>query len=170
MKRAFALLMMMSLAATAFAQDEKPMVVIVDVDAVYLRCSMGQQLGAKLQQFQKDAEKEIQPKLDQGQEWQNKLNDASTPAAERANLTRNLEELGTELKRYREDKTREAQQMEKDGLAQIEEKLKPVLTRLAKEKGWDVMLNRIPNLVIMAGPRADVTDIIIAEFNKVTAQ
>ncbi|MDJ0835103.1 MAG: OmpH family outer membrane protein [Acidobacteriota bacterium] len=170
MKRLFfALLMTSALLPSSLGQDNKPMVVVINVDRVYLVCNMGQQLAAKLDKFTKDAQKEGRPLADKAQQLQQKLTTDNTLSPEdRGKMQRELESLAIEIKRFNDDKKRQAQIMQDEGLKAIEEKLKPVLADMAKSQGWDVLLNKVPNIVIMAGPAADVTDKVIEEFNKVT--
>jgi len=167
MKRiAFLTVLISALLPGLAAQEKTPRVVVVNVDKVYVVSSLGQKLGAKLEQFEKDAQAEIKPKVDRANALQEKLRNADTPAAERAPIQRELEDLATQIKRFQEDKTREAKQIQDEGLAAIESKLVPIMSTMAEEKGWDVMLNKVPSVVIMAGPAADVTDQIIERLNR----
>jgi len=170
MKRVFCgLLMSLTLLPSAPAQDKKPMVVVINIDQVYLMSDMGQQLAVTMQKFTTDARQEGQPLATRKTALQEKARTDGLTAADLAQIQRDLNGLDIEIGRFNEDKKRQAQVMQDEGLGAIEAKLKPILETLAKENGWDVLLNKVPSVVIMAGPAADVTAKVIERLNKETA-
>ncbi len=162
--------LLMALVPSAFAQDSKPMVVVINIDQVYVASDVGQNLGKKMQEFTKAAQEEGKPLAAKQQALREKAKTAETLSPEAiAQLQRGLKDVGIEIDRFNEDKKRQAQVMQDEGLESIEVKLKPVLEILAQENGWDVLLNKVPSVVIMAGPAADVTQKVIERLNKETA-
>jgi Skp family chaperone for outer membrane proteins len=51
--------------------------------------------------------------------------------------------------------------MQNEGLAEIEKLLGPVFEKVRAEGNYDLILNRVPGLVVMANPRIDITQQVI---------
>ena len=66
-----------------------------------------------------------------------------------------------DVRRYTDDQQREGQRRQSEGLRAIEQQLEPVFEQLQAEMGYDVILNMVPGVVVMAGDRADITDEVI---------
>jgi Skp family chaperone for outer membrane proteins len=55
--------------------------------------------------------------------------------------------------------------MQSEGLREIEKQLEPVFEKVRDEGGYDLILNRVPGVVVMAGQRVDITQKVIDRLN-----
>jgi len=160
----------LALAATAMpvpAQDSPVKIAVVDLDRVVAQSAVGKQLQTKLEKFQTDAKAEIDV-------IQNKANDIRKRVAEGGNslseeklaeLQKEYEDQQIALRRLRDDKQREGQKLQSEGLHEIELKLQPVFEAIQAEKGFDLILNNVPGVVVMANERVDITAMVVERFN-----
>lgn len=153
----------LAVSAPVYAQERPIKIAVVNLDAVAARSPAGQALNRDLGSFQKQAQAEV----DAGNE---KIKDIQRQAAEGANslselrlseLQKNFENAQIALKRLRDDKQREGQKLQEEGLRKIEAEMKPVFEAIRDEEGFDLILNYVPGVVVMAGERVDITQKVI---------
>ena len=89
----------------------------------------------------------------------------SLSADKLAELNKELEDATIALRRYRDDKQREGQKMQEEGLLAIEEVLQPIFAQVRDEQGFDVILNRVPGVVLMISERVDITPLMVQQLN-----
>ena len=93
----------------------------------------------------------------------------SLSADKLAELNKELEDASIALRRYRDDKQREGQKMQEDGLIAIEEVLQPIFGQVRDEMGFDLILNRVPGVVLMISERVDITPLMVQRLNSATS-
>ena len=89
---------------------------------------------------------------------------STLPEAEVADLRRQAQQKSEALNRYQLEKNSEAQRMQAEGLKQIETQLEPIVQAIADEQGFDLILNAVPGVVVMASDRVDITEQVIARL------
>ena len=82
-----------------------------------------------------------------------------------AELNKQLEDATIDIRRYRDDKEREGQKMQADGLKEIEKQLEPIFEEVRNEGGYDLILNNVPGVVVMVGERAEITQKVLDKLN-----
>jgi len=82
------------------------------------------------------------------------------------NLSRKIERLATDAKRWLEDAQTEFQQKQEDGEAEFQMKLAPVVEAVAKENGIGLILRATPGLTFVLDPSLDITPLVIEAINK----
>lgn len=148
----------------ALGQDDRPFTIaVVDLDAVVANSPAGRELGRDIEAFQESVQAEVTRRQAEARSIQQQLNEgANSLTSERlTELRQGYEQIITEVRRYTDDRQREGQRRQNEGLRAIELQLEPVFEQLQAEMGYDVILNMVPGVVVMAGERADITDEVI---------
>ncbi len=161
---AFICLALVALTLPAAAQQNQPInIAVVDLDFVVAQSPAGQALGKKLEEFKKTAQAEVEGKQKQAADLRNRIRDGVNSLSEDklAELQKQLEDVAIEIRRFGDDKQREGQKMQDEGLRQIEKQLEPVFAKIRDDNGYDLILNRVPGVVVMAGERVDITKKVI---------
>ena len=147
----------------AAAQEEPVRVAVVNMDQVIAQSSAGTALREKLQAFQAEAQagaddqqKKIQDLRKQVSEGVNSLDQA-----ELVNLQKQFEDATLQLRRFRDDKQREAQKIQAEGLRDIEKQIEPVFAAIQEEFDYDLILNQQSGVVMMVGDRINITQVVI---------
>ena len=155
------------LAMPAGAQQRPINIAVVDLDFVVAQSPAGQALGKQLEDFQKKAKAEVEAKQATAVDLRNRMRDGVNSLSEEklAEMQKQLEDVMIEIRRFGDDKQREGQKMQDEGLRAIEKQLEPVFEKIRDENGYDLILNRVPGVVVMAGERVDITKKVIEALN-----
>jgi Skp family chaperone for outer membrane proteins len=149
--------------APAFAQGDAIKIAVVDLDVVVAQSPAGKELNSKLERFQQQVQAEIDTMTNKAKELRQRLADGVNSLSEDklAELQKQFEDEGIRMKRLKDDKTREGQKMQNEGLREIEKQLEPIFKQVRDEGGYDIILNRVPGMVVMASERVDITQRVI---------
>lgn len=150
-------------AGGAAGQEGSAKIAIVNLDYVVAQSPAGRDLQSKLDAFTQTVKGEVDRLGKAAADVRQRIADGTnTLSADKlAELQRQYEDAQIAIKRYQDDKTREGQKMQNDGLREIEKQLEPVFTKIRDEGGYDLILNNVPGVVVMAGPRIDITQKVI---------
>ncbi len=80
-------------------------------------------------------------------------------------MASNLERKRVERKRYEEDSSREFQQLQIRLWQQIRNDVVPIIEQIAKEKGFELVLDLTAGGVVYANPACDITDEVIKKYD-----
>ena len=154
-------------AVPAMAQEAPVKIAVVDLDVVVAQSPAGKELNAKLEKFQQQVQAEIDVMTNRAKELRQRLADGVNSLTEDklAELQKQFEDEGIKMKRLKDDKTREGQKMQNEGLRDIEKQLEPIFKQVRDEGGYDIILNRVPGVVVMASERVDLTQKVIDKLN-----
>ena len=158
-------------APAAFAQDSPIKIVVVDLERVVAGSTAGQQLQGRLAQFQQEVQNEGKQKTDAAQEIRKKIADGANSLSEEklAQLQKDYEDATIDIRRFQDDKQREGQKMQGEGLREIEKQLQPVFEKIRDEGGYDLIINNVPGVVVMANEKVDITQLVIQRLNETVA-
>ncbi len=158
----FASLCTAPLAPAVFAQDAVK-IAVVDLDVVVAQSPAGKELNARLEKFQTQVQAEIDAMTNKAKELRQRLAEGVNSLSEEklAELQKQFEDEGIKMKRLKDDKTREGQKMQNEGLREIEKQLEPIFKQVRDEGGYDIILNRVPGMVVMASEKVDITQRVI---------
>jgi outer membrane protein len=147
----------------AAAQDGQVKIAVVNLDYVVANSPAGKALQAQLEAFRDSVQAEAETRAQTARDLRQRIAEgANTLSDEKlAELQRQYEDAQINIKRYQDDKQREGQKMQTDGLKKIEEELEPVFTKVRDEGGYDLILNNVPGVVVMASERIDITQRVI---------
>ncbi len=151
-------------AAGARAQGPPPRIAVVDLDLVALQSPAGVALQKKLQDFEKQIQAEIETRTQKARQIRQRATDGELALSDEqlAELQKEYEDAMIAIRRFRDDKQREGEKVRTEGLRQVEEQLRPVLVKVREEGGYDLILNNVPGVVVMASERVDITDQVTA--------
>lgn len=156
------------LAATAAVAQDKPIkIVVVDLERVVGQSAAGQQLQARLAKFQQDVKTEGEKKAEAARDIRQRITDGVNSLSEEklAELQKEYEDATIAIRRFQDDKQREGQKMQSEGLREIEKQLQPVFEKIRDEGGYDLILNNVAGVVVMANERVDITPMVIERLN-----
>jgi len=167
---AFALITGLIVAPAAFAQGQYK-IGIVNLDQVLVESEVGKALQTRLDQFTTGVQSEGEVKTAAALELRQRIADGANTLAEDklAELQQEYEAAATEVGRFRDDKQREGQKLQQEGLAAIEQQLQPVFESIRDEGGYDLILNFAPGVVVMTSERIDITSLVVERLNTATA-
>jgi len=154
--------------ANAYAQEGPPIkIAVVDLERVVARSSAGQKLQARLEKFQQDTQAEGEVLAEKAREIRQRITEGANSLSEDAlaALQKQYEDQMAAIRRFRDDKQREGQKIQQEGLREIERQLEPVFVQIRDQGGYDLILNNVPGVVVMAADRIDITQQVIDRFN-----
>jgi Skp family chaperone for outer membrane proteins len=151
----------------AAAQQAPLKIAVVDVEVVVAQSPQGKDLQARLERFQTEVQQELQRLQEGAQGIRQRIADGSNSLSEErlSELNKELEDATIAIRRYRDDKQRQGQKLQDEGLREIEQVLQPVFAQVREEMGFDVIFNRVPGVVLMISERVDVTPLIVERLN-----
>ena len=161
---AVSLLALAPLAQPAMAQEDPIKIAVVNMEQVIARSAAGSALNDKLQAFQNEAQEQIAEQQKAIQEMREKVTEATTNGEDQAqliNLQKQFEDATLQLRRFSDDKQREAQKIRAEGLKEIQAQFDPVFEAIQQEFSYDLILNQQPGVVLMVGDRVNITDMVI---------
>ncbi len=170
--RSTAVVLLVSFALTPVVAQEAPLkVAVVDVEIVVAESPQGKALQTRLEQFQNQVQGELQRMQNDAQAIQQRITDGANSLSEDrlSELNKELEDATIAIRRYRDDKQREGTKIQEEGLMGIEQVLQPVFAQVRDEMGFDLILNRVPGVVLMISERVDITPLMIQRLNTATA-
>lgn len=155
-------------ASSLAAQQAAPKIAVVNLDEVVAKSQAGQELKAKLEKFQNDAQAQADKLAKEANDLQKRISDGSQSLSEDtlADLQKQLEDKTVEMRRFRDDKQREGQDIQNKGLDKVEKQLGPIFNAIRQEGGYDLILNKVPGVVVSASDRIDITAEVIDRLNK----
>ena len=157
-------------APAAFPQDQIK-IGVVNLDQVLVESNVGKALQAQLDTFTSGVQTEGEAKTASALELRQQIADGANTLSEEklAELQQEYEAVATEIRRFRDDKQREGQKMQQEGLASVEQQLQPIFEVIRDEGGYDLILNYAPGVVVMLSERIDITAQVVERLNAATA-
>ncbi len=158
-------------APAAVAQDAPIKIVVVDLERVVAQSAAGKALQAKLAKFQEDVKTEGEQKTAAARDIRQRIVDGANSLSEDklSQLQKDLEDAQIAIRRFQDDKQREGQKMQTEGLQDIERQLQPVFEKIRDEGGYDLIINNVAGVVVMANEKVDITGKVIAELDAAAA-
>jgi Skp family chaperone for outer membrane proteins len=156
--------LLLASAPTPASSQETPVKIgVVDVEQVVAESPQGKDLQARLEAFQAEVQSQLDAMQDEARAIRRRIAEGgSTLSQERVTqLEKEYEDAGIAIRRYRDDKQREAQKLQDQGLRKIEKILEPVFKQAQEEMGLDILMNRVPGVVILTSDRIDITAAMI---------
>jgi Skp family chaperone for outer membrane proteins len=169
--RGSAIILLISFAVAPVVAQEAPLkIAVVDVEVVVAESPQGKALQVRLEQFQNEVQAEMQRMQNDAQAIQQRITDGANSLSEDrlSELNKELEDATIAMRRYRDDKQRQGTKIQEEGLVGIEQVLQPVFAQVRDEMGFDLILNRVPGVVLMISERVDVTALMIQRLNQAT--
>ena len=145
------------------AQEEPLKIAVVNMDQVIAQSTAGAALNEQLSAFQEETRGQIEAQQKRIQELRQKVSDGvnTEDQAQLVNLQKQYEDASLQLRRFSDDKSREAQKIQAEGLQEIEKQFQPVFEAIQEEFDYDLILNQQSGVVLMVGDRINITQTMI---------
>jgi Skp family chaperone for outer membrane proteins len=144
---------------------------VIDDEAVLGRSMRGRQVKEYMAKVQQEKMQEVNARQTELQAKRDRLLSQGLTLNDqaKAKLSAEIEQGEIELKRMREDKTREYNQVLEEQLLKLNEEIDPVLQQLAREKGLKLILSRTlyGRGLLYFDASIDLTDELIRRFDEV---
>jgi outer membrane protein len=163
---AVALVLGCLVALPAAAQETNIKIAVVDLEAIVALSPGGKALGKQLENFEASVKADVEKMRADRRDLTTRIQEGRNSLSEDklAEMQKQIEDLTIAERRLLDDKQREGQKMQSEGLKKIEKQLEPVFNKIRDEEGYDLILNRVPGVVVMAGERVDITQKVIARL------
>jgi outer membrane protein len=154
-------------AAPAPAAAAVPRIAVIDTEKILLSSVAGKKAVADLKKLQDQREKELVAKAQELKDLQAKINDGRLSLAQDklAELSKQYEEKEIALKRAQDDATRELNKKRDDMLAQIDERVMPVINQVGKDLGYTLIFRKFESGLIYADEGIDITNVVIQRMD-----
>lgn len=142
-------------------------VAFVNINAIAAGSSEGKAATAKIQEFIKKKNGEIQEKQKALQTLQTKLQQGVSVMSDqaRSQLEKDITRQSRELQSAQEDAQQEQQQLTQDLQSEFQQKLFPVVDAIAKEKGLHMVFSIADSGILWPHPGLDLTSEVIKRFD-----
>lgn len=164
--KSFVIICVVTLCAQTVAAQANNLAVI-DIQRVVAESDAGKESLGKLKVLQdsKIAEgQQIQVAADALREQLTKQRFTLTDEKIAA-LNKELEDRGTELRRFQEDAQRELDDARRSALGQLEERILPIIDEVGREEGYTLIFNKFQSGLVYANESMDITNEVIRRFN-----
>jgi outer membrane protein len=153
-------------ALPAAAQETSIKIAVVDLEAIVALSPGGKALGKQLENFEASVKADVEKLRADRRDLTTRMQEGRNSLSEDklAEMQKQIEDLTIAERRLLDDKQREGQKMQAEGLKKIEKQLEPVFNKIRDEEGYDLILNRVPGVVVMAGERVDITQKVITRL------
>jgi outer membrane protein len=157
-----------ALGAGAAAQTAAPPPVkigVFDPNRVFEQSEVGKKMRVEIDALTQKKRTEVQGKEEEIKVLQEKYKQEEPSLSEdkRAERERALQQKGIELKRLRDDATREVQQQVSEVEQRFQKQVLTVVEQVGRDDGYTVILDRAS--LVFSAPAADITDKIVARLN-----
>jgi len=168
MKKFLVSMAVAALAIPALAQSSAPArVAVIDVNKVLSSSTAGKTAAAKLKQLQEDKMARAQKLDDEIKTLDNDINTKKISLSEEklADMTKQLSDKKIAMQRFAQDADRELGEARDRVMADLNQKIMPVVDQIGKEMGLAAIFNKFESGLIYASEAIDITDVVIKRFN-----
>jgi len=155
-------------AAPAAAAPAGPLkIAVIDTEKILMSSVAGKKAVADLKKLQDQRENELRAKAQELKDLQAKINDGRLSLAQDklADLSKQYEEKEISLRRQQDDATRELNKKRDEMLAQIDDRVMPVINQVGKDLGYTLIFRKFESGLIYADDAVDITGVIIQRLD-----
>lgn len=152
---------------TAAPADSAVKIAVIDTQKIVVSSAMGKNLSRSLEQFQHQAEDEGRRRQAEIRDLQARISSSqqSLPADQLAQLKKQLEEKMTAFRRWQDDATREGKKKQETMLSDIEGKVMPLISQIAKEMGYTAVFRKHESGLLYVDEAMDITALVIQRLD-----
>jgi outer membrane protein len=168
MKKFLVSLAVAALALPTFAQSAPARVAVIDVNKVLMSSSAGKSAYDKLKKMQDDRVAQAKKLDDEIAALDKDINEKKLTLSEEklADMTKRLSDKKIAMQRFAQDADRDIGEARDRSLAELEQRIKPVIDALGKEMGLAAIFNKFESGLVYASDAIDITDTVIKRFNE----
>ena len=162
-----------STASMAAAQAAAPApagpirIAVIDTEKILLSSAAGKKAMADLKKLQETKENDLRARAQELKDLQAKINDGRLSLAQDklADMAKQAEEKDIQLRRAQDDANRELTKKRDDMLAQIDERVMPVINKVGHELGYTLIFRKFESGLIYADDAVDITGIVVQRLD-----
>jgi outer membrane protein len=142
-------------------------IAVIDTEKILLTSNTGKKALADLKKLQEQKEGEARTKQQEVKDLQGKITDGRLSLAQDklTEMEKQLEEKVIGLRRFQEDANSELGKRRDQVLAQIDQKVMPVINTVGKEMGYTLIFRKFESGLIYADEAIDITNAIIQRLD-----
>ncbi len=170
MKKFLVTIAVAALAAPMFAQAPQRLAV-VDVNKVLLNSAPGKTAYERLKKMQDDRIARAQKLDEEIRTLDSDINTKKLSLSEDklTDMAKQLSDKKIAMQRFAQDADREMSEARDKTLAELEQRIKPVIDSVGKEMGLAVIFNKFESGLVYASDAIDITDTVTKKFNELTS-
>ncbi len=157
------------LAAAGFAQQAAPAfkVAVVNSQRAFEQSAEGKRVAAQLQERDSKLKNDLQKMDDAIRALETRFNTQRLTLTQEAamQLQSDIDRKQTERKRYEEDQGRDIQQLSVSLLQRLRTEMVDIVELIAKEKGYDLVLDLAASGVVSWNPSIEITDEVVRRYD-----
>jgi outer membrane protein len=145
---------------------------VIDARRLVTDSVAGKAALAKLQKIRDDKLAEAKSKQDEIDGLRKRLNEGRMSLSDDkiADLEKQLEDKGTEFRRFQEDAQKDLDKAQEQTFADIEKKVSPIIEQVGHEGGYTMIFNKYQSGLVYADDSTDITDQVIQRFDAASSQ
>jgi outer membrane protein len=142
-------------------------IAVIDTEKILLSSQAGKKALADLKKLQEQREGELRGKAQELKDLQTKISEGRLSLAQDklAELSKQYEEKEITLRRQQDDATRELNKKRDEMLAQIDNRVMPVINQVGKDLGYTLIFRKFESGLIYADEAIDITATIIQRLD-----
>lgn len=154
-------------AAPAPAASGTIRVAVIDTEKILLSSVAGKKVVADLKRLQEQREKELAARAAELKDLQAKISDGRLSLAQDklTDLSKQYEEKEIAIRRAQDDATRELNKKRDEMLAQIDQRVMPVINQVGKDLGYTLIFRKFESGLIYADEAIDITSVVIQRLD-----
>jgi Skp family chaperone for outer membrane proteins len=161
------ILFVLAVAAVGYAQQMSK-VAIINSQQAFETSVEGKKALAQMQERENKIKTDIQKLDDAVRLLENKLTTGRLTMTNEALMAiqADIDKKATERKRYEEDAARDGQSFANNIIQKIRNEMVSIIEGLAKEKGYDLVLDMVTSGVVTSNPTIDITTEIVRRYDQ----
>jgi outer membrane protein len=142
-------------------------IAVIDTEKIVLSSQTGKKALADLKKLQEQKEAEGRTKQQEIKDLQAKITDGRMSLAQDklSEMEKQLEDRVIALRRFQEDANSELTKKRDQVLAQIDQKVMPVINQIGKEMGYTLIFRKFESGLIYADEAVDITGAVIQRLD-----
>jgi outer membrane protein len=142
-------------------------IAVIDTEKILLSSAAGKKAMADLKKLQETKENDLRAKAQELKDLQAKINDGRLSLAQDklADMAKQAEEKDILLRRAQDDANRELTKKRDDMLAQIDERVMPVINKVGHELGYTLIFRKFESGLIYADEAVDITGVVVQRLD-----
>jgi outer membrane protein len=145
---------------------------VIEVQKIVQESAIGKESLARVQKVQQAKQDELAKRQKELRDMEQKIQDQGKALSEDAmeKLQKDYQAKALDLKRFQDDAQRELEESQRKELGDLEKRIMPVITEVAREQGYALVFNKFNSGLLFADDKSvDLTEAVITKFNSMIA-
>lgn len=155
------------LAAQAQTETQQLKIAVIDTEQILLNSQAGKAALDRLKSLRAQKEEEGKQMQSELEALRDRLNEGRLSLAEDRirEMEKELEDKAIALRRFQDDANRELNKSRDELLAQVDQKVMPIINQYGQEQGYDLIFRKFESGLIFADEKADITAEVIKRLD-----